>query len=380
MPKILLIDDEANHGWKEILEKVFFDGQEITAATTKNEAIECLNQDLYELIFLDLRFGEGDHNLSELKNFQGYQLLSWEIRGSFEHPNFATPVILFTASNKIWNIHGMLEAGADDFYIKEHPDQADDKDFSMQNFNRLKSQISELPKLGSRRNIVSAKIKAILNLIPKEISHSNIRERITEKLKIGYTTLFHRHSNFENEKFAFSQEVMAYICFWSILEEVVKDGFQDKWIKTGFQEGAMTGGNWTLKNGKKFIERSTTIVSGKSTAMLEVQITLQKGRYKKVRRQMKPTDQSFNYYDNKVFLSLQVIALLMLGKGWSEQAANDTFNELNSFRNRVDFIHSSVESIFTKPLSSKKDKEEAERYCIKMLDFIEQVIASPWLP
>lgn len=380
MPKILLIDDEANQGWKEIVEKVFFGGKEIDAATTKQEALTCLQGTRYDLIFLDLRFGENDHQGRDLKKFQGYEVLTQEIRGSFDLLNFASPVLLFTASNKIWNIHGMLEAGADDFYIKEHPDQAADLEFSRQNFIRLNQLIPELIDFGSKRNDLLIKAKAILALIPGEIRNQNIRERIAQKLKIGYTTLFHRHSGFEQDKFAFSKESMAYICFWSILEELTKDGFEDNWIKSGPQEGEMRQGNWRLRNGQPFIENLSFTAAGGLTGYYRVELLYVSGSYRKQQRDIPVGDKEIGFYQSKIGLPLQVYALMILGKGWSASLSKNRFHDLIQFRNKVDFIHSSVNSIFNKKMDDGKDKVEAYKHCIKMLDFILQIMSAPWLP
>lgn len=378
MSKILLIDDEANQGWKEILEKVFFEGQDIAIATTKHEAVELLSQDAFELIFLDLRYGENDHHSSDLKTYQGYEILTQEIRGGFEKLNFATPVILFTASNKIWNIHGMLDAGADSFYIKEHPDQATDLDFSRQNFIRLTQQIPSLLEMGKVRSSVLKKVNVILDLIEGEVKNLNIRERIAEKLKIGYTTLFHRHSSFEHEKFAFNNELMTYICFWSILEEIAKDSFEDKWIKSGPHEGKMAQDNWNLRNGQRFIENLTFVNSDALTGYVRVQLVRDGVAYKKQQRDIPIKDKDIIYFQGKIGLPLQIYALMILGKGWTAAEAKNRFYDHIQFRNRVDFIHSSVEAIFTKNMSNQQDKSQAQAYCIKMLDFLYILLSSPW--
>ncbi|WP_316832950.1 response regulator [Pedobacter aquatilis] len=377
-PRILLIDDEANQGWKETVEKVFFNGDEIDAAITKEEAVAALDRTHYDLIFLDLRFGENDHQVKHLEKFQGYEILTSEIRGGFDKVNFTTPVILFTASNKIWNIHGMLEAGADDFYIKEHPDQATDIEFSRQNFIRLTKQIPSLIALGVKRQQLLTQVNEIIALIATEIYNQNIRERIAQKLKIGFTTLFHRHSAFEQQQFAFSQELMAYICFWSILEEITKDGFQDNWIKSGANEGEMAGGNWRLRNGEPFIENLTYTNSGVLTGHYQIELIYDAGAYKKQQRFLALNDPELGHYQKKIGLPLQVYAQVILGKNWSASKAKTKFHPLVQFRNQVDFIHSSVGAIFNKNLNDVQDKTNAFNHCVKMLDFIKELLASPW--
>jgi CheY-like chemotaxis protein len=379
MSRILLIDDEANQGWKEILQRIFFRGQNIDAATTKEEAVIHLAQNSYDLIFLDLRYREHDHHSGNLKNFQGYEILTQEIRGGFENLNFATPIIIFTASNKIWNIHGMLDAGADSYYIKEHPDQATDLEFSRQNFIRLSQHIPELLALGEKRTKVLQQVNVLIALISTEILNVNIRNRILEKLKIGYTTLFHKHTTFEDEKFTFSNEMLAFICFWSILEEIAKDFFKDQWIKAGSKEGQMNQGNWILRNGNPFIQCKTELYRGVRTDVLKIELSYKGDHYTKKSRRIYSGQKDFNFYSGRIGLSLQIYAIMIIGKGWSSTDAKHRFYDLNEFRNKVDFIHSSVGSIFSKKLTDENDKSQAYQNCIKMLDFLTLLLRSSWI-
>jgi len=57
MRKVLLIDDEANNGWKEVIEKVLFSSESVDVAEDISSAKEKLNNTQYDLIILDLRFG-----------------------------------------------------------------------------------------------------------------------------------------------------------------------------------------------------------------------------------------------------------------------------------------------------------------------------------
>jgi len=50
--------------------------------------------------------------------------------------------------------------------------------------------------------------------------------------------------------------------------------------------------------------------------------------------------------------------------------AFNLFDGLNKYRNEIDFIHSSVSSVFTSSLSSNQDNSNAFDKCIEILDFI----------
>lgn len=371
--KVLLIDDEALLGWKEVLEKVLFPSG-IESCVTKEEAVKALSEEVYDLIFLDLRFGGKDHKEEDIRNFGGYDILNKHIRQNFSSLNFATPVIVFTASNKIWNIFEMFERGADSYYIKEHPDFASDIEFSRKNFIRLKHDIPELISMGTERQGILSAIKKILGSVSANVHNENIRQRIIEKLKIGYATLFHRHSAFEKENFVFSKELLAFIAFWSILEEVSKDSFRDNWLKIGDHDDVMKDGNWILRNGEYFIENLTFMESNNLTGYLRVNLKKVSGRYEKEQWDIPVGDADFSFYSGKVGLALQIYAVMIIGKKWTSHEANTGFRELNTFRNRIDFIHSSVSSIFNKNLTHDQDKGNALGYCIKMLDFLAKLI------
>ncbi len=113
--KILLIDDLADKGWKQVLEKAVTKTP-IEAATNIQEAKEKLKEK-YDLIFLDMRLNETDHTNHKVEEYGGFKLLQ-EIRGDFRNVNFPTPIILITASNKIWNIDKFKEYGVDFYYTK----------------------------------------------------------------------------------------------------------------------------------------------------------------------------------------------------------------------------------------------------------------------
>ena len=122
-----MIDDLADKGWQQVLEIIV---TQIPIETAKNtqEAQEKLKRK-YDLIFLDMRMNETDHSNHNVENYGGFKILQ-EIKNDFRNINFSTPIILITASNKIWNIDKFKEYGVDFCYIKEHPNFVYNKDFS----------------------------------------------------------------------------------------------------------------------------------------------------------------------------------------------------------------------------------------------------------
>lgn len=376
--KVILIDDEANNGWREIVEKVLFNNAPIEVALNAEEAKEKLNQSSYDLILLDLRFGEVDHANTRVEYFGGYTILKQYVRNSFDSLNFSTPVILFTASNKAWNIFEMLENGVDEFYIKEHPDTAMDLDFSRQNYKRLKTAVPELIAIGIRRKEVWNKILSIINYTKMNIDNSNIKIRIEEKLKIGYGLLFRNPTKVENELLLFNNEINAFIVFWSILEEIAKDSFKDNWIMAGSDEGKMHDNKWILRNGRRFVEDLRVINYGEISGVVKVGLQWDKvkGRYLAQDTELSPSDRNVPFYTGKLGLALQMYAVLLLGKNWPAEKAAGLLKPLNEYRNEIDFIHSSVTAIFTKQLAASQNDQNAYGKCIEVLNFIEEVVST----
>jgi len=327
--------------------------------------------------YLPFTFGEHDHQSFDLLDFGGYKILALEIRSSFNKLNFSTPVLLFTASNKVWNIMEMIEAGADDYYVKEHPSTAYDLDFSRKNYFRLKGDkthegiIKDLLKIGEKRRKILNKILDIIDNSKNAINNNNIKKRIEEKLKIGYGILFRRITRIEKERLLYNNEVIAFIVFWSILEEIAKDSFKNNWVMSGNKEGSMRQDKWKLrKNGKIFIEDCRSVNNGRIVGNLIVGIKWDGNKYIAQQSNLKDQDKEINFFTGKVSLSHQIYAVLLLGKDLDPGLAFNLFDGLNKYRNEIDFIHSSVSSVFTSSLSSNQDNSNAFDKCIEILDFI----------
>jgi len=369
--KILLIDDEANKGWEAILKHLLFENDQVDSTTNITKAKDLIAENVYDLIFLDLRFGEKDHQTNRLEDFDGFKLLQ-KIKNEFLSKNFSTPIILFTASNKAWYINAMLDAGCDDFYIKEHPDTAYDEKFTKDNTKRLKSSVTGLLLENKNRKEIHNIIKSIIEKSENEIVTKNIKQRVSDKLKIGYGTLFRKLNSLEKNQLVFNNQEMAFIVFWSILEELSKDFFKDNWIKSGKFEGMMTGNNWTFRNNIQFIEDKTKLDSG-GVLKSAIQWSPSKKTYVKSDLQIDSSDKNYGFYSGKINLSLQIYAVMLLYKNWDADVAKKVFSELNNYRNKIDFIHSSTSSIFEKSLTSKNNNQ-GFIYNLRMLNFIEDLL------
>jgi len=364
--KLLLIDDKANNGWKQVLENTLpINNLLIDTALSYNEGSNKI-QFPYDLIFLDVRLDEKDHNKNnKIEESSGYKLLR-QIRKSFLSINFSTPIILFTASNKIWNIEVFKDFGADAYYIKEHPDFVFDVETSRQNLKNLQNNFETLIQEGVKRNRIWNSSSEIINILDshyyftEDKRYVNVKNRIIDKLKLGYTYLFKKEALFEKELLKTNNETLSFIIYWSILEEVVKGStdISATWENNERKE------EWRFRNKEYFIERETD-------STFKVNYFYDYKNFKKQENTEITRDLADRRFGNIVSLSDQVYSLLYAYSTKGEfLELSEEFRELNKSRNEIDFIHSSIQNIFYRELISDKELERMSKMNEKILKFI----------
>ena len=142
--RILLVDDEAEKGWETVLRKVF--------KTTNDEDIVVINEKVkdydslsevskrtietkdFDLYLIDLRL----NGLEEDENVKTEEFSGMKVLRKIKSLNEGRQVIIFTASNKVWNLKALLDAGADDYYMKESPEYNLSDKLSEQNYQDFK--------------------------------------------------------------------------------------------------------------------------------------------------------------------------------------------------------------------------------------------------
>ncbi len=370
--RILLIDDNANKGWKQIIEKVFPVTDMIVQVALNLQEAENKIEDKFDLIFLDVRLSEQDHNVTNPTEYSGYKILE-KIKNNFLNMNFATPIILITATNKIWNVDAFRNYGIDGYYIKEHPNYVFDIETSKQNYNNLKKKFIELKAIGQKRNDIWKLSKDIIDKISKHSyfmenkKYENVKDRIIDKLKLGYDYLFKEPNELEKKVLKTNNEAIAFIIYWSILEEIVK-GYSEynNWIMPDYT----FSGNWKFRNKEYFIERDNDTI--------EVNISKDiRGNWVSQGVQENANIIDFKYINGKINLSEQVYSLLAAYQMDNQQfqSLSNGFNSINSFRNKIDFIHSKIKNIYERPLINEKDSTEQYDFCIKQLTFIKNILS-----
>ena len=145
--KILFIDDEADKGWETVLRKVFKTSlsDDFVVINKKIENYDNLsteNKSLietkpFDLYLVDLRlYGPEEENTLQPDDFSGMKVLR-----KIKSLNQGNQVIMFTASNKVWNLKALLDAGADGYYMKESPEFSFSDEFSKQNYARFQTDV-----------------------------------------------------------------------------------------------------------------------------------------------------------------------------------------------------------------------------------------------
>jgi len=214
--RILLIDDEADKGWETVLRKVFkvsgsgyltvikekvsdFD----SFSSDNKKIIEENNFDLY-LVDLRLNGLEEEENLNP-EDFSGMKVLK-----KIKSLNQGNQAIIFTASNKAWNLEALLDARADGYYIKESPEYNFSRTFSEQNYKNFKSNVQKCFERIYLRDIYEIWKSAIevnknqVNVFTQEsnsmldIAWNLIQQ---EHLDFGYLTLFQIIELYANQKY-----------------------------------------------------------------------------------------------------------------------------------------------------------------------------------
>lgn len=131
-PKVLLIDDEEDKGWNQLiaylvtdLNNVYSDSIGNGFKTMESEMIidHCLKKIKVEdidIVILDFRLTETDFSITIPDQITSVKLIK-----KIKELNHGIQVIILSATNKIWNFQILQENGADGFITKETPEKSE---------------------------------------------------------------------------------------------------------------------------------------------------------------------------------------------------------------------------------------------------------------
>lgn len=151
--KILYIDDEWNKGWKVVfnnflsispnLEKDFevfeYDFKDKTEDLIIKDCEKKIKDSDPAIVILDLRLADSDFETNKKTN----SLTGFKILKIIKEMNPGIRVIVFTASNKVWNLLELQNEGADGFVLKESPELGVNENYTKTSVEKFALLIQE---------------------------------------------------------------------------------------------------------------------------------------------------------------------------------------------------------------------------------------------
>jgi CheY-like chemotaxis protein len=178
--KILYIDDEKDKGWNELFCALFYDNiinkvedyESFGSEFKELERDEIINLSVnkakdFDLVILDFRLTEDDFYESDPKKITGYKILE----GIKAH-NKGIQVVIFSATNKVWNLQALQDAGADGFIIKESPENSTDTKFTFESITNLIKTIDKCFSLKIKKELLELHKSILKNLLADEIDEN----------------------------------------------------------------------------------------------------------------------------------------------------------------------------------------------------------------
>lgn len=222
--KILLIDDEANKGWEKVLRKIFEGATLEVKAVAKWEDLatekENFEKGFYDLILLDLRLNPEKEEKTEFIQFAKTTDYSGsKILCEIKKLNQGNQVIIFTASNKAWNMKELMQAGyeIDGYYIKESPAFYFGKENSLANYQKFQNEVrtafekgAYLRKIFLQTSEIQTRLETLQNYPDGFVSDISTQLDLTNSY---LKTIIPDISTKENKLYAY-----AFLAYFRILE------------------------------------------------------------------------------------------------------------------------------------------------------------------
>lgn len=225
-PKVLYIDDEAEKGWYDIFCKIFDDENNIHFRhlddefneKSKNEIIDIslntIKVENIDLVILDFRLHKDDFENNSIQNITGFQILE-----KIKKYNTGIQVIIFSATNKIWNLQALQKAGADGFIIKESPENSNDSEFTKTSIENFIYSTNK-----SLNNIFLKDFYFKLDLLKNELLPRKIYKKTLKPLPkefVDETLKWYELSlNFLNNSINEEQLISTFLIYFTIIENL----------------------------------------------------------------------------------------------------------------------------------------------------------------
>lgn len=355
--KVLFIDNDAKKGWNSYIKK-FFDVhfsenyieidkyEDANYYFNKNEIDEI---QLPDIILLDLRLEDEDDRIilpKKIDEYSGGKLLI-NIKKRFPF----IPVIIFTASNKAWNIEALLQEGADGYYIKESPEYGISNKYSIETFKQFTSnliKVMEKAKYLKKIWIYNSNIIMSLNV---SIDNKTIRNSIEQKLNMAFAILNSHQTNYEIQNYVYNEFEFAFLGYWSILSELVADKYT---IKTSFNKTGINH-SWKIsKENKFYIKDNKPSILRKKT-----EDGKDEGKLKYYISNNAKTE-DVNIYVKSLYL--QIVGLILLSNDFEKADIVENhkiifklIDETNQYRNNLELTHPKIGDLTQKDFKMRRN-------------------------
>lgn len=234
----LLIDDKHANGWSlvlnGILHKLFTEVQlELLNERDLEESDDLVWQKVRRkihdynpsIVFLDLRLRKEENSQNfthtEIMNFSGGRLLE-KIKEAYPYLS----VIMFTASNKAWNMEQLLDYGADGYFIKPSLEIALDRGVLIRDYRAFEDLVV---KCCCKHDVLMPFWQCIETILSETLIEerstsagaTKVEERIRERLKMFFGLLKRSwEDKFYNKMFFYSDVELAFMTLWSCLNDL----------------------------------------------------------------------------------------------------------------------------------------------------------------
>lgn len=259
--KVWYVDDEWEKGWDVVLKKIFSSLTNLSLQIAKCNYKDSSSEDILDychselntidpdIVLLDLRLCDSDfYNDNGTTDLTGYKLL--KIIKEF---NPGIQVIVFTASNKVWNLIELQNENADSFVLKASPYfQQDPKYVSRSIDNFITSLINASEKKFIKELVNKCRhIEKVLNKtnIPEADDFNLFIADLKKKIELCLSTL--TLINLEKSKTL----DISFLSFYNFLECFVNHyiHFEDHHFCIGYDEVQVN--EFTIIKGKLKIHR-----------------------------------------------------------------------------------------------------------------------------
>lgn len=226
-PRILLIDDESHKGWYELFayllgdinniytDYIGDDFKKLSKEQIIDQSIQKIKDDDIDVVILDFRLHPEDFNCQRIQYVTGIQILK-----EIKRINPGIQVIVFSATNKVWNLKLLQEAGADGFIIKGSLENSAREYFDKELINDMINSISErlgmffLKEFYEKYEIIRELIIPRKNF--KNVSNPLPKEFVDETLKWYKLSI----DMLSGQNVSDSHKTSSFLFMFSVLENI----------------------------------------------------------------------------------------------------------------------------------------------------------------